>query len=469
MSQTKDFLFELGTEELPPKNLLKLSQALQTEIENGLNQARLSFQDIKAYATPRRLAIKILALAVGQQDSVQERKGPALKAAFDAQGQPTKAAQAFAQSCGMTLAELDRLQTDKGAWLIARQTVVGRPTTSLMPDIIRVALAKLPIAKRMRWGAHDHEFVRPVHWLVLLFGSEVIDTNILGLTAGRETYGHRFHAPEAIALQTPGDYPEVLRSQGRVIAEFAERTKAIEHHARAEAEAVGCVAHIEADLLDEVAALTEWPVAVIGRFDTDFLALPKEVLISTMQGNQKYFPVLNSKGELAPCFITFSNLDSKNPEVIRQGNERVISPRLSDARFFWQQDRKQPLAERARPWIALFSRKPWAPWPIKPEELNAWPDFSPTPGGLTGQRPCAPRDWRKLIWLPRWYWNFPTCKALWGGITPWLMASRNRWLTLWNSSTGRSNPAPKSPPARLLRCWLWPTSWTPCAVFSPPG
>ncbi|MDT8406187.1 MAG: glycine--tRNA ligase subunit beta [Methylococcales bacterium] len=346
MSQAQDFLFELGTEELPPKNLRRLSQALQTEIEQGLAAAQLPYQKLQSFATPRRLAILIHQLDSQQQDRIQERKGPALKAAFDDQGKPSKAAEAFARSVGLEVSELEHLETDKGAWLLARQTLKGQATETLLPDIIRTALAKLPIAKRMRWGISEHEFVRPVHWLVLLFGERVIDTEILGLSAGRNTYGHRFHAPESLTLTRPGDYQDVLRRQGWVIADFAERQHMIEQAAIAAGQAVGGQAHIEAELLEEVAALSEWPVAVTGRFDPAFLELPKEVLISTMQGNQKYFPVLNQQGGLAPYFITFSNLDSKNPEVIRTGNERVITPRLRDAQFFWQQDRKKPLAER---------------------------------------------------------------------------------------------------------------------------
>jgi glycyl-tRNA synthetase beta chain len=339
-------LFELGSEELPPKTLLKLSNALLNNIIQGLNAAELTFTGSKAYATPRRLAVLIENLATAQPDKTVEKRGPAIQAAFAPDGSPSKAAQGFAASCGTTFDQLERLKTDKGEWLSFTQAVKGQPTESLIPDIIRQSIAALPIAKRMRWGNFATEFVRPVHWAVLLYGDSVIDTEILGLKTGAATQGHRFHAPQKITLNKPEDYADALYRQGRVIADFAKRMDIIREAAQQAASEVGGFAHIEDDLLEEIAALNEWPVPITGTFDPRYLELPPEVLITTMQINQKYFPVKNKDGGLLPNFITFSNIESTNPKSIQQGNERVVTPRLSDAEFFWNQDRKINLEDR---------------------------------------------------------------------------------------------------------------------------
>lgn len=346
MTATNHFLFELGCEELPPKSLKRLSQALLDNIVAGLQDAGLSYHQARAYATPRRLAVLIDDLQTFQADKVVEKRGPALQAAYGADGAPSKAALGFAASCGASFEQLEKLETDKGSWLIFKQAVNGQATAELLPDIIRKALANLPIAKRMRWGSFDAEFARPVHWAVLLFGSEIIVTDILGRTTGRITRGHRFHAPQDLSIRDPHEYLGVLRLQGKVLADFEERMAVIRDAANQAAEKVGGVAHIEADLLEEVAALNEWPVPVVGNFDSRFLELPQEVLITTMQANQKYFPVKNAQGGLLPHFITFANIESSRPDSIRAGNERVVLPRLVDAEFFWKQDRKQSLAER---------------------------------------------------------------------------------------------------------------------------
>lgn len=342
---SNDLLFELGGEELPPKSLKKLSDALVQGIVDGLNEAGLSFSEAQAYATPRRLAVIIRNLDGQQADRVVEKRGPALQAAYGPDGAPSKAAQGFAASCGATFDQLEKLETDKGTWLIFKQAVQGQPTTELIPDIIRKSLAQLPIAKRMRWGAYEHEFVRPVHSALLLFGNEVIDAEILGLKTDRQSFGHRLHAPDAIELSHPSEYVEKLLA-AKVTVDFAQRMQQIETGAQQAASKIGGTAHIEADLLEEVAALNEWPVPVVGNFDARFLELPQEVLITTMQANQKYFPVKNADGRLLPHFITFANIESNNPDAIRQGNERVVLPRLTDAEFFWKQDRKQSLADR---------------------------------------------------------------------------------------------------------------------------
>lgn len=346
MTETQHLLFELGSEELPPKTLLKLSNALLDGIVAGLKAADLHFTASKALATPRRLAVLIENLQTAQPDKTVEKRGPAIQAAFAPDGSPSKAALGFATSCGTSFDQLERLKTDKGEWLSYTQAVKGQTTAEIIPDIIRAAIAALPIAKRMRWGSFATEFVRPVHWAVLLFGDKVIATEILGLTTGNSTLGHRFHAPQAISLGKPDDYQAALFDQGKVIADIEQRKAIIREKAEQAAAKVGGIAHIEEDLLEEIAALNEWPVPVTGNFDPRFLALPAEVLITTMQTNQKYFPVKNADGGLLAHFITFSNIESKRPESIQHGNERVVTPRLADAEFFWNQDRKQTLADR---------------------------------------------------------------------------------------------------------------------------
>jgi glycyl-tRNA synthetase beta chain len=346
VSEQQHLLFELGSEELPPKTLLKLSNALLNNIIQGLNAVELTFTGSKAYATPRRLAVLIENLSTAQPDKTVEKRGPALQAAFAPDGTPSKAALGFAVSCGTTFEQLERLKTDKGEWLAYTQAVKGQATEALIPDIIRHSIANLPIAKRMRWGSFSTEFVRPVHWAVLLYGDKVIETEILGLPTGAASRGHRFHAPQKITINKPEDYQETLYKEGKVIADFEQRKTLIRDAAQKAAAAVNGYAHIEDDLLEEIAALNEYPVPITGGFDHRFLALPAEVLITTMQTNQKYFPVKNTNGDLLAHFITFSNIDSMRPESIQQGNERVVTPRLSDAEFFWKQDRKQTLADR---------------------------------------------------------------------------------------------------------------------------
>jgi glycyl-tRNA synthetase beta chain len=348
MSTSKHLLFELGSEELPPKTLLKLSNALLNNIVQGLNAAELTFTGSKAYATPRRLAVFIENLASAQPDKIVEKRGPAIQAAFAPDGTPSKAAMGFAVSCGTSFEQLGRLKTDKGEWLSFTQAIKGQATENLIPDIIRQSIAGLPIAKRMRWGSFTTEFVRPVHWAVLLYGNSVINTEVLGLQTGAATQGHRFHAPQKITLAKPEDYADTLYQQGRVIADFEQRKTIIREAAQKSASAVNGKAHIEDDLLEEIAALNEWPVPITGTFDSRFLELPPEVLITTMQTNQKYFPVKNAEGGLLANFITFSNIESSNPKSIQQGNERVVTPRLSDAEFFWNQDRKKTLEDRVK-------------------------------------------------------------------------------------------------------------------------
>ncbi len=346
MIESRDVLFELGTEELPPKSLLTLSRALQAQVESGLHKAGLPHSGVKAFATPRRLALIVSGLAVAQPDQAIERRGPAATAAFQPDGSPSKALEGFLRSCNATADQLITLETDKGAWVAVQQTVKGVGTAELLPDIFRQALAALPIAKRMRWGDGTAEFVRPVHWVVLLFGADVIEADILGMATGRVSRGHRFHGTGALTLNSPTDYADVLLAQGHVVADFEVRRQKVKALAEAAAATVNGQAVMDADLLDEVTALVEWPVPVLGAIEARYLALPAEVLITTIQSNQKYFPVKDAAGRLLPHFITFSNLDSSRLETVREGNERVVRPRLADAEFFWTLDRKRTLESR---------------------------------------------------------------------------------------------------------------------------
>ena len=344
---TQDFLVELGTEELPPKALKPLSDAFTQGIARGLEEAGIEFGKVESFAAPRRLAVRIRDLADAQPDKSVEKRGPAVKAAFDDAGNPTRALTGFATSLGVTPDQLDTLETDKGAWVVYRTVEQGKPTVELMPDLVEQSLAGLPIPKRMRWGAHRTEFVRPVHWVVLLFGNKVIDAPIMGLTPGNKTRGHRFHCPKSLIVPTPNDYEVVLKQEGYVIADFAERREQIRAGVNelAEKEAGG-KAVIDEDLLDEVTALNEWPVPLMGRFEERFLEVPAEALISSMKEHQKYFHVVAADGEMLPLFITVANIESKDPSQVVSGNEKVIRPRLSDAAFFYETDRKTKLEDR---------------------------------------------------------------------------------------------------------------------------
>ena len=344
---TQDFLVELGTEELPPKSLKSLSNAFTQGISRGLEDAGIAFDRVEAFAAPRRLAVRVRALGDAQPDKPVEKRGPAIKAAFDDSGNPTRALTGFATSLGVTPDQLDTLETDKGAWVVYRTIEKGRPTVDLLPELVDQSLAGLPIPKRMRWGAHRTEFVRPVHWAIMLFGNKVIDTPIMGLTPGNKTRGHRFHCPKSLIVPTPSDYEVVLKQEGYVIADFAERREQIRRGVTAIArkEADG-TAVIDDDLLDEVTALNEWPVPLMGRFEERFLGVPAEALISSMKEHQKYFHVVSGDGRMLPLFITVANLESKDPIQVISGNEKVIRPRLSDAAFFYDTDRKTRLEDR---------------------------------------------------------------------------------------------------------------------------
>jgi len=341
-----DLLIEIGTEELPPKALQTLSNAFTAGVVAGLKEASLEAAEVISYAAPRRLAVLLKSIPTKQADQSVERKGPAKAAAFDDDGNPTKAVEGFARSCGVAPQELDEIETPKGTWLVFKQDVAGKNTSELIADIVSQSLAKLPIPKRMRWGASDIEFVRPVHWVLMMLGDEVINAEILGVASGNTSKGHRFHHPETIVINQAASYADQLREQGHVIANFSERRDEVRAQAEAAAKALGGVAHIENALLDEVTALIELPIAVSGSFDKSFLEIPQECLISSMQDHQKYFPVVDKSDKLMAHFITTSNIKSSNPDTVRQGNERVISPRFADAKFFWDQDCKVTLESR---------------------------------------------------------------------------------------------------------------------------
>ncbi len=343
---TDNFLVEIGTEELPPKALKNLSLAFRNAIDGALKEAQLPYASIQWFATPRRLAVFVKNLAEGQQDSVIEKLGPALKAAYDDKGNATKAALGFARSNGVSLEQLQELDTDKGKRLAYRAKVTGKTSEELLPGIVSSALSELPIPKRMRWGASKEEFVRPVHWIVMLVGNKVIDCEILGQRASNVTRGHRFHYDHAITLDCAEDFERILKQRAYVIADFNKRRALIKDQLEEQARAINGIAQIDDALLDEVTALVEWPVALTGRFEERFLAVPPEALISSMKEHQKYFHVFNSEGELLPYFITIANIESEQPEKVIDGNERVIRPRLADAAFFFETDKKTPLSQQ---------------------------------------------------------------------------------------------------------------------------
>jgi glycyl-tRNA synthetase beta chain len=341
----QDLLFELFTEELPPRSVLSLSNALTAGVLLGIDAAGIAHGKVHSFATPRRLALRIQKLAANQPDRQVERRGPPVSVSFDAQGAPTQAAAAFAKSCGVEVGSLSQLKTEKGAWLVFRGTEHGAATLSLLGAIVNQAIAALPIGKRMRWGARTEEFVRPVHSVVLLYGETVVPAEVLGLRAGRVTFGHRFHAPKPITLKSPAGYESRLR-RAKVVADFAKRRELIRAGVN-QAAAGGGRALIAPALLDEVTALVEWPVAIFGQFERRFLSLPREVVIATVQDHQRYFAVESADGSLSGGFVTVSNIESRDPSKVREGNERVVRPRLSDAAFFWELDRKIPLEAHA--------------------------------------------------------------------------------------------------------------------------
>jgi glycyl-tRNA synthetase beta chain len=345
-SEKRDFLVEIGTEELPPKALRLLEQAFAGDLTSGLAKAGLKHGELRSFATPRRLAVLIRRLAARQPDQRIERRGPPASAAFDAEGLPTRAAQAFAASCKVSVEELQRREESKGTFLYYVGIRPGAAAIELLPGLVQAALDALPIPRRMRWGAGEAQFVRPVHWVAMLYGKEVVPATLLDTPAGNLTRGHRFHAPKPLRVSSPSGYERALHDRGHVVADFAARRSLIRERVAAVAGGLGGRPLMSDALLDEVTALVEWPVPLAGRFEERFLSLPREVLISTLEDHQRYFPVEGADGRLLPCFIAVANIESRDPEKVVEGNQRVVRPRLADAAFFWDQDRKSPLAAR---------------------------------------------------------------------------------------------------------------------------
>ena len=343
---TQNFLVEIGTEELPPKALKTLATSFADNVEAELNQAGLTFDKIEWFAAPRRLAVKVLNLATQQPSKEIEKRGPAVSAAFDAEGKPTKAAEGWARGCGITVEQAERIATDKGEWLVHRAKIEGQPTKNLLNGIVANALAKLPIPKPMRWADKSVQFIRPVHTVTMLLGDELIEGEILGVASARTIRGHRFLGEKEFEIQHADQYPQLLREKGSVVADFNERKAEILAKSQAKATALGGVADIEESLLEEVTSLVEYPNVLAAKFEERFLAVPAEALVYTMKGDQKYFPIYDKDGKLLPHFIFVSNINPEDPTAIIEGNEKVVRPRLTDAEFFFKTDLKQKLVDR---------------------------------------------------------------------------------------------------------------------------
>ena len=343
---TQNFLVEIGTEELPPKALKTLATSFADNVEAELNQAGLTFDKIEWFAAPRRLAVKVLNLATQQLSKEIEKRGPAVSAAFDAEGKPTKAAEGWARGCGITVDQAERIATDKGEWLVHRAKIEGQPTKSLLNGIVANALVKLPIPKPMRWADKTVQFIRPVHTVTMLLGDELIEGEILGVASARTIRGHRFLGEKEFEIQHADQYPQLLREKGSVVADFNERKAEILAKSQAKATALGGVADIEESLLEEVTSLVEYPNVLAAKFEERFLAVPAEALVYTMKGDQKYFPIYDKDGKLLPHFIFVSNINPEDPTAIIEGNEKVVRPRLTDAEFFFKTDLKQKLVDR---------------------------------------------------------------------------------------------------------------------------
>lgn len=342
----KEFLIELGTEELPPKQLRTLAEAFAANFAAELAAADIAHEGVTWFATPRRLALKVANLAESQPDRVVEKRGPAVNVAFDADGKPTKAAEGWARGNGITVEQAERLVTDKGEWLLFKEQVQGQQTASVVVEMAAKALANLPIAKPMRWGDKETQFIRPVKTLTILFGSELIQGEILGVASARTLRGHRFMGEAEFTIESAEQYPAILEERGKVIADYATRKAMIIEGSQQAAQQLGGIADLEDALVEEVTSLVEWPVVMTAKFEEKFLKVPAEALVYTMKGDQKYFPVYDASKKLLPNFIFVSNIESKEPRHIVEGNEKVVRPRLADAEFFFNTDRKRPLVDR---------------------------------------------------------------------------------------------------------------------------
>ncbi|MCG7532915.1 glycine--tRNA ligase subunit beta [Psychrobium sp. MM17-31] len=342
----ENLIIELGTEELPPKSLRTLAEAFRDGMKAQLDKADIAYEAIDFLASPRRLAVSVKALATGQADKIVEKRGPAISSAFDADGNPTKAAEGWARSNGITVDQAERLKTDKGEWLLFKAEVKGQATKELLPAMIEHSLAKLPIPKPMRWGSNSMQFIRPTKTLTVLLGGELIDATVLGCKSDRVIRGHRFHGESEMTLDHADNYTSLLREKGFVIADYEERKALVKQQVMDAASAENGVADLDDDLLEEVCSIVEWPITYVGSFEDKFLDVPAEALIYTMKDNQKYFPLLDNDGNLMARFIFVSNIDSKEPKQVIEGNEKVVRPRLADAEFFYAQDQKKTLESR---------------------------------------------------------------------------------------------------------------------------
>ncbi|WP_366941215.1 glycine--tRNA ligase subunit beta [Gilliamella sp.] len=342
----KTFLVEIGTEELPPKSLRTLAESFAANFIQQLDNANLEHGEVLWYASPRRLALKVLNLNDTQPDSQIVKRGPAVSAAFDANGNATKAAEGWARGCGITVDQAERIQTDKGEWLSYTQNQKGQPVVNLLCDMVKTALSKLPIPKPMRWAARQVEFIRPCHTVTMLYGDELVPGTILEIKSDRIIRGHRFMGEQEFTIDNADQYPEILEQRGKVIADYDKRKSIIKQQAEEEAAKLNGKADLTDNLLEEVSSLVEWPVVLTAKFEERFLEVPAESLVYTMKGDQKYFPVYDKQGKLLPNFIFVANIESKDPQVVISGNEKVVRPRLADAEFFYQTDLKQRLEDR---------------------------------------------------------------------------------------------------------------------------
>lgn len=367
---TETLLIELGTEELPPKSLKILATAFYENIKSQLDAYGLAYSDIKWFATPRRLAVQVFDLVDKQEDKIVEKRGPAVNVAFDAEGNASKAAQGWARSNGIDVDQAERLVTDKGEWLLYRATVSGKAVIELVPAMVTIALNKLPIAKPMRWGAERTQFIRPVHTLTMLFGSEIIAGEALGVNSSNQVQGHRFHHEGLVTINHANDYQADLL-KAYVEVDFNERQNKIVAQIKQVANNIDAIALIDEELLNEVTALVEWPVTLVGTFDEDFLNVPAEPLIYSMKDHQKYFPVTDKAGQLVNKFIFVANIESKDPNAIIFGNEKVIRPRLADAEFFFKTDKKQSLESRLVSLESVLFQKQLGTLKAKSERIAA--------------------------------------------------------------------------------------------------
>ncbi|MGA4604704.1 glycine--tRNA ligase subunit beta [Pseudoalteromonas maricaloris] len=371
---TENLLVEIGTEELPPKALRNLAESFAENTRQELEALELSHEGVSWYASPRRLGIQVRALQTQQADKVVEKRGPAIQAAFDADGNATKAALGWARGCGIDINDAERLETDKGTWLLHKAKVEGQQTLALLSDVINKALAKLPIPKPMRWGANKTQFIRPVHTVAALLGSQQVEGEVLGKAISNELQGHRFHHPERVRVDHADDSHAVLKG-AYVIADYEARKVLIRGQIEAEAEKLGAQVAMDEDLLEEVTSLVEWPVTLVASFEEAFLQVPDEALIYTMKDDQKYFPLLDKQGNLINKFLFVSNIESKDPSVVISGNEKVVRPRLADAQFFFETDKKKTLESRLESLDSVLFQKQLGTLKDKSERISALAGF----------------------------------------------------------------------------------------------